>query len=461
MLKVHERSFAYLQKLTDFTLSFLIWLAVYGVRFYLFPGAQTGLGWNFFRVGFVIGTVTIFVFSRQGLYKSYRLKSRYDELKEVVKANALANVSFVTLLYLLAEERLSRGVVVGYFVVSSLGFVLLRAMVRQILSNLRRSGKNLRHILLIGDGKAIEQYVANLRSFEESGVRFKGWIDSRGLAKKYDIKELSFQSLQGEDRVRPDNIVIGYQGEGVANIDGVLKKVYNDVVPIILLPDLTYSIVGYQVDQFAGVPALIVNQPKFSTLDVFLKRAFDIILSGTGLVLLSPFLFVVGTLVKISSKGPIFYGQERIGLDGKRFKMWKFRSMRMDVPSGGGSSTPGWTVANDPRRTKIGTFLRSTSIDELPQLWNVLVGDMSLVGPRPEQPYFVERFRHEIPAYMLRHKMKAGITGWAQINGWRGDTSLHKRIECDLYYIRNWSLWLDIEIIVKTLWKGFYNKNAY
>jgi lipopolysaccharide/colanic/teichoic acid biosynthesis glycosyltransferase len=145
-----------------------------------------------------------------------------------------------------------------------------------------------------------------------------------------------------------------------------------------------------------------------------------------------------------------------MGLDGKSFTMWKFRSMRMD-----GEYRPGWTVKDDPRRTAFGTFLRSTSLDELPQLWNVLIGNMSLVGPRPEQPFYVAQFKEEIPAYMLRHKMRAGITGWAQVNGWRGDTSLHKRIECDLYYIRNWSLWLDAKILFLTFWRGFINKNAY
>ena len=190
------------------------------------------------------------------------------------------------------------------------------------------------------------------------------------------------------------------------------------------------------------------------------KRIFDVISTGLGLILISPLLLLIAIGVKISSPGPILYGQERVGLDGKRFKMWKFRSMRI-LTDKDKNNIPGWTVKDDPRKTKLGSFLRATSLDELPQLWNVFSGEMSLVGPRPEQSYYVEKFRHEIPAYMLRHKMKAGLTGWAQINGWRGDTSLHKRIECDIYYIRNWSLWLDIKIIFLTFWKGFVNKNAY
>ena len=172
----------------------------------------------------------------------------------------------------------------------------------------------------------------------------------------------------------------------------------------------------------------------------------------------STLLLFIAFLVKLSSRGPIFYGQERMGLDGTSFTMWKYRSMRVDAELQTGAI---WAQENDPRRTKIGTFLRSTSLDELPQLWNVLKGDMSLVGPRPERPVFVDQFKGQIPAYMLRHKVKSGITGWAQVNGWRGDTSLEKRIECDIYYIKNWSLWLDIKILFMTLYSGFVNKNAY
>ena len=201
---------------------------------------------------------------------------------------------------------------------------------------------------------------------------------------------------------------------------------------------------------------IVFNEPNFKSFNLFIKRVLDITACSLGLVLISPLLMIISAIVKISSKGPIFYGQVRMGVDGREFKMWKFRSMRTDD-----SNHEGWTVKDDPRVTAIGKFIRKTSIDELPQLWNVVTGDMSLVGPRPERPKFVHEFKKDIPAYMLRHKMKAGITGWAQVNGWRGDTSIPKRIECDLWYIKNWSLWLDVSIIFLTFWKGFINKNAY
>jgi exopolysaccharide biosynthesis polyprenyl glycosylphosphotransferase len=223
-----------------------------------------------------------------------------------------------------------------------------------------------------------------------------------------------------------------------------------------VLPDIEYAKLGYSIQNFKGIPVLSINEPNAKSFGLMIKRLFDFILCSLGMLTISPILIAIALLVKLTSKGPIFYGQVRMGVDGKEFKMWKFRSMVI-----GEANQEGWTVKNDPRVTKIGNFIRKTSIDELPQLWNVVVGDMSLVGPRPERPVFVDKFRKEIPDYMLRHKFKAGITGWAQVNGWRGDTSIEKRIECDIWYIKNWSLWLDISIIFLTFWKGFINKNAY
>lgn len=460
MLKAHERTLGYLQKLLDFSLAGLIWLFVYWIRFYLIPNAQQGLDESFIRAGVVVGLLTVYFFSKDGLYRSHRLSSLHEEMVKVFKSNSYACISFVVLFYFLADERLSRSVVFIYFVLSTITFLFFKVSIRSFLRSLRRKGRNLRHIMLVGNSKALVQYVENIRAFPECGVRFSGWIDSHGLAEKYGVEAFDFAVVTSPSRLSPDSFVIGYQGEESIKADLILREIYNDVVPIVVLPDLTYSFVGYQVDRIAGVPALVVNQPDFSTVDVVLKRFFDIVVSGIGLIVISPVLLLIAIGVKLSSSGPVFFGQERIGLDGHRFKMWKFRSMKVGGHLGA-NGVPGWTTKDDPRKTKFGSFIRATSLDELPQLWNAFVGDMSMVGPRPEQPYFVEKFRNEIPAYMLRHKMRAGITGWAQVNGWRGDTSLHKRIECDLYYIRNWSIWFDVKIILLTFWRGFINKNAY
>jgi exopolysaccharide biosynthesis polyprenyl glycosylphosphotransferase len=231
------------------------------------------------------------------------------------------------------------------------------------------------------------------------------------------------------------------------------------MVDIEVVPDLTeYIKVGCTVEDFDGIPVLHMNGSPLKGFWAFAKRFTDAALSGIGILILSPVLAGLALAVKLTSKGPIFYGQERMGLDGRHFRMWKFRSMRVDAESKTGAV---WAVANDDRRTPIGAFLRSTSLDELPQLWNVFIGQLSLVGPRPERPVFVHKFKSEIPHYMLRHRVKAGITGWAQVNGWRGNTSLQGRIDCDLYYIRHWSYLLDIKILIMTVWRGFIHKNAY
>jgi exopolysaccharide biosynthesis polyprenyl glycosylphosphotransferase len=202
----------------------------------------------------------------------------------------------------------------------------------------------------------------------------------------------------------------------------------------------------------------LANTPLEAPAYFFLKRAFDITFSIAMMAFLSPLLLIVATAIKLTSPGPILFKQERVGLNGKRFQMFKFRSM---LVADSGQSDTQWTVKDDPRRTPIGTWLRQTSLDELPQFLNVLKGDMSVVGPRPERPHFVRRFLDQVTHYDSRHRLKVGITGWAQVNGWRGDTSIHKRFEFDLYYLQNWSFWLDIRIIFLTAWSGMFGRNAY
>ena len=225
-----------------------------------------------------------------------------------------------------------------------------------------------------------------------------------------------------------------------------------------LVPDLTQAFrLNPSVEDFDGMPVVLVTESPEQGWGAVVKRTFDLVASGIGLLLISPLLLLLALLVRLDSPGPVLYAQERVGLNGRRFRMLKFRSMRTDAEAAG----PGWTVKDDPRRTPLGTTLRKLSLDELPQLWNVFVGDMSLVGPRPEQPRFVESFRGSIPRYMLRHHVKAGMTGWAQVNGLRGDTPLEERIRYDLYYIQNWSLWFDLRILLLTIARVFKDASAY
>jgi Undecaprenyl-phosphate glucose phosphotransferase len=242
-------------------------------------------------------------------------------------------------------------------------------------------------------------------------------------------------------------------------LEQLLDSLADETLDVRIVPDvLRHVTLSCDIEDFNGLPIVRLNDSPLVGWGALTKRVTDVVLSATALVVLSPLLGLLAALVKLTSPGPVLFVQERMGLDGRSFPMLKFRSMRSDAES---TSGPVWAQAADNRRTAFGTLLRKTSLDELPQLYNVLRGDMALVGPRPERPVFVSQFRNQIPHYMLRHKVKAGITGWAQVNGWRGNTSLDRRIECDLFYIRNWSYALDLKILAMTLWKGFVNENAY
>jgi Undecaprenyl-phosphate glucose phosphotransferase len=242
-------------------------------------------------------------------------------------------------------------------------------------------------------------------------------------------------------------------------LDRILEQIKDETIEIQIVPDVQdYATLGCAVEDFAGLPIVSLNASPLFGWSGAVKRATDIVLSLVALTIGAPVFALVAAAVKLTSPGPVFYRQERMGLDGRTFKMYKFRSMRIDAESSTGAV---WAKPGDDRRTPIGAFLRASSLDELPQFWNVLLGHMSLVGPRPERPVFVNEFRGRIAHYMLRHRVKAGVTGWAQVNGWRGNTSLDQRILCDLYYIRHWSYLFDIKILFLTVWKGFFNKNAY
>lgn len=454
MLKTHEKSFSILQKLVDLALALACWWIVVYIRIEYLKGQPIDR-FETFKLSIPIAFLTSYFFSRYGLYKSHRLSELKNEIVAVFKANFFAVAVLLLLIYFMSDNKFSRGILIGYYFFSSIAFTLLRFFLRVGLRAIRRQGRNIRHVLLVGHGEMIESYVNKLRHLPDTGINFRAWLDSNGASDKFGILDFKEDFEKARKLFKPDHVIISYPGYENDKVESFLKRNYNDTLPLVVLPDLRYTFIGYHVEDLAGFPALVVNQPNYSAVDEVGKRVFDFVLSAIGLLLLSPLFVILGILIKLDSRGPIFFTQERIGLDGKRFRMFKFRSMKMDA-----EQSSQWTVKEDNRRTRLGRVLRASSLDELPQLFNVFLGDMSLVGPRPEQPQFVERFRQEIPAYMLRHKVKAGITGWAQVNGWRGDTSLEKRIECDLYYVRNWSLWFDVQILFMTVWK-VYSKNAY
>jgi Undecaprenyl-phosphate glucose phosphotransferase len=256
-----------------------------------------------------------------------------------------------------------------------------------------------------------------------------------------------------------NEVIIAMPPSQSHELDELLHALKDETVDVRVVPDVhRFVTIGCEIEVFDGFPILRLNDSPVVGWGAIVKRISDIVVSSTALVFLSPILLLIAAGVRLTSRGRVLYAQERMGLDGQGFRMLKFRTMREDAEVESGAV---WARKGDNRCTPLGAFLRKTSLDELPQLLNVLRGDMSLVGPRPERPMFVDKFRYEIPHYMLRHKVRTGITGWAQVNGWRGNTSLNRRIECDLFYIKNWSIGLDLKILVMTLWRGFIHKNAY
>lgn len=465
MLKKHERTLNFLQQLADAVAITLAWLISYYIRFTFIEGGQTGLGLYYLKLTPLIILLTLFFFFKNGLYLSNRYFSWHREILSVLVSTVQGQFTFIILFFFIAPNSVSRMTLLLYVLVSIFCTVSGRLIARNVIKLMRAKGKYLRHIILAGNSLAMTDYVETLHHINSSGLCIIGWVDSEGSASKYNIPELSKEDISVTNEIiidtqptEVDAVIISYIPEKHDVQEKALKIAHKLVTPIFLLPYVAYTIIGNKIEDFEGIPMVKVNAHHMANIDIFLKRVLDVMGSLFGLLLLSPLLITISILVKLTSKGPVFYGQERMSLDGEKFKMWKFRSMRTDAEEQSGAV---WTVENDDRRTPIGTFLRSSSIDELPQLWNVFTGTMSLVGPRPERPVFVEKFKDEIPAYMIRHKMKAGITGWAQANGWRGNTSLEKRIEFDIYYIKNWSLIFDVKIIFLTFVKGFVNKNAY
>jgi Undecaprenyl-phosphate glucose phosphotransferase len=403
------------------------------------------------------------VFQTLQVYRSRRMMRRTHEVQLLLKAHGIALLLFVAITYLFSEYHYSRGVMIWFGSISAVALVSFRLILRNALRSLRKKGYNLRHVLIVGESGSTRTLLEHLHKFPELGLRARG-IVTHGESKTQSLRDVpvlgAYEMLpQLIRKTGADQVIVALPRDQYALLDSILNSIKDEMVDLQLIPDVhEYVTLGCEVEEVEGLPIVRLNDSPLGGWMAIGKRLMDGALAALALLALAPVFTVIAVAVRLTSKGPIFYGQERMGLDGRTFKMWKFRSMRVNAESVTGAV---WASVNDDRRTPIGTLLRGTSLDELPQFWNVLVGDMSLVGPRPERPVFVHQFKSEIPHYMLRHKVKAGITGWAQVNGWRGDTSLEKRIECDLYYIRNWSFLLDIKILFLTLWKGFVNKNAY
>ena len=337
-------------------------------------------------------------------------------------------------------------------------------MIRAFLRSIRKNGYNQKHILLVGYSKAAEQYIDRIKQNPQWGYNIRGILDdniARGTMYK-GVKVIG--SVGNLSYILPENkldeIAITLGLEEYYKLEKIVAECEKSGVHTKFIPDYGNIIpTRPYTEDLLGLPVINIRYvPLSNTFNALIKRLTDIIGSIICIIIFSPIMLTSAVLVKMTSKGPLIFKQERVGLHNKPFQMYKFRTMYVQTEE---EERKGWTQKNDPRVTSVGRFLRKTSLDEFPQLFNVLKGDMSLVGPRPERPQYVEKFREEIPRYMIKHQVRPGMTGWAQVNGYRGDTSIRKRIEHDLYYIENWTLGLDIKILFLTVFKGFINKNAY
>jgi len=404
------------------------------------------------------------VFHLVGFYRPKRLSSMPKEFIEIIKALTISILIFVFLAYFFKEYRYSRLTILYFWILSILFVSLSRFFSRNLLRVLRRKGYNLRYAVIVGEGELGQKLLQSFHSHPELGVKAIGFLsESReqvgqvmgGVRIIGTFEEVHEVLRQGGI----DQIYIALPFHQHEKIRHILASIKNELADIKVVSDL-YDFVRLRggVDDLDGLPIINIQDTPLHGWGKISKRALDILLALIGIILVSPVLVLIAVLIKMTSHGPTFYRQKRMGFDGEIFEMLKFRSMVVDAEKETGSM---WAKPDDPRRTRLGKVLRKTSLDELPQLFNVLKGEMSLVGPRPERPELIEQFKHNVPKYMLRHKIKAGMTGWAQVNGWRGNTSLEKRIEHDLYYIENWSISFDLQILFLTILKGWVNKHAY
>jgi Undecaprenyl-phosphate glucose phosphotransferase len=475
MMRRHNRLLVVFFVIGDTLLGLTAFLVAYLLRFEILAGllpVHKGIPpfVQYLRIAPFIGLLVPVAFQVQGLYRLRRGRSRVDDFFGVFVGTILAVVlglggTLYYQTYYTAEPKKD----VGFYEVSQwvwLLFLILnvafsyasRELVREALERRWRAGIGLKRVLIAGAGDLGRVVADKVLEHRELGFKIVGFLDDRmGDHIGYRGIPLVGTLNEAEEvirRERVDHLYVALPLDEHVKMLGLVEATNREGVDIHVVPDLLQFIaLRARLENLDGVPIISLNDVPLRGFNSVLKRAIDITISASALAVFAVPFAIIALLIKRASPGAAFYTQERMGLDGKAFDVYKFRSMYEGAEDDTG---PVWARDDDPRATPIGKWLRRSDFDELPQLWNVLRGDMSIVGPRPERPYFVEQFKHRIPQYMLRHKVKAGITGWAQVNGWRGNTSLEKRIEYDLYYIENWSVGLDLKIMWLTLVRGLH-----
>ncbi|MDJ0868868.1 MAG: undecaprenyl-phosphate glucose phosphotransferase [Myxococcota bacterium] len=457
MLRRRTEVFRTTLLLIDLLFAAVAWLVAYHVRFYSVFPAPLGIP----EFGPYLAALVLilplwgWVFRVRGLYAPRRTEGMVAEIADVFGAVTTVVVILVFLTFFLRSYFFSRGVILLFYALSIGTVAAYRVLARKLVRIMHGQGHNLASVLVVGGGRLAEHVIECIHEHPEAGLRVVGVLTEnpelprvRGVPTlgRYEQVKKVLQLCQASQ------VILALPREESGHVEQLLAQLDDELVDVRLVPDLLHIVtLRSSVEDFDGMPMIALRDTPLVGWAAIQKRIFDIVVAGAVLLISAPLVGAIAAALWLRHGRPILYTQERMGLDGRVFRMIKFRTMKRDAERDTG---PVWARRGDPRQTRLGRFLRRTSLDELPQLWNVLRGDMSLVGPRPERPVFIEQFRREVPGYMLRHKVKAGLTGWAQIHRWRGDTSVHERIEHDLYYIQNWSLGLDVRILLMTLWRS-------
>ncbi len=463
MIKKHQRFFNLILVVLDGVSLCLAYLCAYLLKWD--DASVSQMDRIYFEVPLWMIPLLVVCYFFMEVYSPMRSRMFHKEMLLIIKAHLVGIIGVYSSLYLTRTYNFSREVLITFGLLGLLFMIVERFIVRRTLRYLRKMGYNQKHLLIIGAGKTGIDFAKSVRKHRDYGYSIVGFLDddvSKHGTKIYWRPVLGGRELLPEliDMNRVDDVIVALPLAAYDKYRDIVEACEKGGVRIRIIPDY-YGVLPRisKVEDFDGIPLLNIRHvPLDDPLNYFLKQWSDIVVSLLAIIFTAPLMFVIAVGIKLTSKGPVFFRQERIGLGNKPFMMLKFRSMRVADEV---TASTVWTTENDPRKTPFGTFLRRTSLDELPQFLNVLRGDMSVVGPRPERPFFVRKFKGDIPKYMVKHQVKPGITGWAQVNGWRGDTSISKRIECDIYYIENWDLIFDVKIILMTIFKGLLNRHAY
>jgi len=405
----------------------------------------------------------LFLMGHFSLYRMDRAPSLVADFFGTVKSTIVGWLLLLAVLYLTHLFGVSRYVLASFLVICPILLLFSRGVARLVQDALRNRGRGFQRAIIVGAGKLGQELHEKIRKNDWLGITVVSYIDDRENRLGKVIAGVPVQPFDSIKKIISahgvEQVCIALPSEAQESHRDVIAALADEVVDVRLALDVnTCGSLNASVSDFCGLPMLNLRESPLHGWNALLKRVFDVVVAGSALLVFGIPMLVFALVIKLTSRGPVFYRQERMGLDGRSFNILKFRTMGVDAEKETGAV---WAKENDPRRTRFGVFLRKTSLDELPQFINALLGHMSVVGPRPERPVFISEFKKQIPRYMLRHKAKAGITGWAQVNGWRGNTSLSKRIQYDLYYVENWSIWFDAKILFMTFLRGFVGKSAY